>query len=109
MLCKRKECHSLITRFNDKDDLHLWKLQLFTVPLSPFFKEPLSWRSRHWDVAVVCNLGHPSKCRRSRERSGGDLGPLHCPGAAKTCKSFVMFDYAHGEYLMVKTIPPPVV
>jgi hypothetical protein len=55
---------------------------------------------------VVCNLDYSSKCRRSRERSGGNVGLLHDSGMAKKCKSVFDFGYAHGKYLMARTIIP---
>ncbi len=45
------------------------------------------WRGLHWDVAIVCDLGPLSKCRRSRGQKGGELGPPYGPDAAKMYKS----------------------
>jgi hypothetical protein len=64
-----------------------------------------NWHSHHWNTAVVCYPGPPSKCRSTGRGSGSILGPLHSPGTARDASLFMMLGCAQGRYFMARTIP----
>jgi hypothetical protein len=55
----------------------------------------------------VCHLGPSLKHSCSRERSGGDLIPLHSLGTAKNVILVMMFGYAHARYSLARMTPSP--
>ncbi len=102
---KAKKCHNPVTRYGDKDDLRLWKLQLFAKLPSPLCQEPLDWPSRSWDIAKLCHLGPPSKCRCTGKEVEATWAPSIAQARQGIANLVMMFGYAHGGYLMTRTIP----
>jgi hypothetical protein len=92
-------------RLGDKDDPP--PLEVVTVRHAAIAILPglLNWLSHYLNVAVVCYLGPLLKTQAHREKSGGNLGPLHSIGVAKAANLFIMLGYAQGGFLMARTIP----
>ncbi len=90
-----------MTSFSDKDDLRFWIATIRHGAVA------LDWRSRSWDVAIVCHLGPPSK-RRCTRREVVATWATYIAQAWQGIANLVMtFGYANGGSLMMRMILSP--